>query len=92
MIDRTDKTALFELSIETDPGKHEIVGYEVARIKIRKANIFHGVAYPDREEIPSDEAFGADGSKALFPADLNYAKIYLLELNLKLNSPTPAIP
>ena len=92
MIDRTDKVALFELSLETDPRKHEIAGYEVARIKIRKANIFHGVSYPDREEIPSDEAFGSEGSKTLFPADLNYAKKYLTELTDKLNSPVTPDP
>lgn len=73
LIDRTDFVSLFELSLD-----NQIVGYEVAKIYQRNDQYGH------REAVPSNEQFGYDGSKAMFPSCIDRAKKYFFDFNIEL--------
>ncbi len=79
LLDRTAVAALFELRCEG-----EVCGYEVAKIIIQPAQTLYGKDYPEKEVLPSDELFGKEGSKAMFPHDKARAEKYLKELTSDL--------
>ena len=81
LVKRTDKVALFKLSLDSDH-----VGWEVCRIS-QHEDFFKGDALiPAAETIPGNEEFGRDGSKAFFPDHMKQAFAYLDEFNLELHA------
>lgn len=81
MIERSDNVAIWKLTFS-----NVIVGYEVSRINVTPETIINGNIITERETIPSNEAFGTEGSKAFFPDDFDRALGYynVLTESLKL--------
>jgi len=79
LLERTDKTAFFELKLPTG----EMAGYEVSRILVNSEREIKGRKLTASESITSNERFGYDGSKSFFPSDYTGALKYFGEFSVK---------
>ena len=91
LMDRTDKVALYSLTIKVDKDVEEVVGYEVCKIYTKREKTVNGKIIEAHEAIPTDDQFGwDDDSKSFFPKDINLAKEYLQKYTVELQSKIPS--